>query len=70
MFAADLAGRRVASNLAKRRANVESLRIQSKKSLRRVVVIKAFIAVRLLQLKEIAQNREEEKIISYKILLS
>jgi hypothetical protein len=50
--------------------NVQDLRMQSKENLRRVAVIKAFIAVRLLQLKEIAQNREEAKIISCETLLT
>lgn len=50
--------------------NVEDLRMQSKENLRRVAVIKAFIAVRLLQLKEIAQNKEEAKTVSCEVLLT
>ncbi|MGB5854399.1 MAG: IS4 family transposase [Oceanisphaera sp.] len=49
---------------------VEELRMQTKENVRRAAVIKAFIAVRLLQLKEIAQNREEAKTVSCKTLLS
>ena len=40
---------------------VEKLRMQSRDNLRRVAVIQAFIAVRLFQLRELAQNREEAK---------
>lgn len=40
---------------------VEKLRMQSRDNLRRVAVIQAFIAVRLFQLKEMAQNKEEAK---------
>lgn len=40
---------------------VEKLRMQSRTNLRRVAVIQAFIAVRLFQLRELAQNREEAK---------
>ncbi|MGB5856125.1 MAG: IS4 family transposase, partial [Oceanisphaera sp.] len=49
---------------------VEELRMQTKENVRRTAVIKAFIAVRLLQLKEIAQNREEAKTICCETLLS
>ncbi len=42
---------------------VENLRMQSRDNLRRVAVIQAFIAVRLFQLRQLAQNQEEAKAI-------
>ncbi len=43
--------------------HVESLRMQSRENLKRVAIIKAFIAVRLLQLQDLAQNEESSKSI-------
>lgn len=51
-------------------ADAESLRMQRRENLRRVAIIKAFVAVRLLQLKELAQNREEAKDISCECVLT
>mgnify|MGYP000489432285 FL=1 len=49
---------------------VEKLRMQSRDNLRRVAVIQAFIAVRLFQLKELAQNKEEAKEIPCTVYFS
>ena len=40
---------------------VEKLRLQTKANIERMSVILAFVAVRLMQLKEMAENREEAK---------
>lgn len=44
--------------------DVENLRLQHKNNIQRIAVIQAFIAVRLMQLQEIAQNKEQAKHIS------
>ncbi|WP_019615382.1 IS4 family transposase [Psychromonas ossibalaenae] len=44
--------------------DVEGLRLQSLNNLKRIAVIQAFIAVRLMQLQELAQNKETAKTIS------
>ena len=44
-------------------AQVEKLRMQSYENLKRIAIIQAFIAVRLLQLQELAQNKESAKSI-------
>lgn len=49
---------------------VEKLRMQTRENLRRVAVIQAFIAVRLFQLREVAQNKEEAKTIPCDVYLS
>lgn len=49
---------------------VESLRMQSRDNLIKVAVIQAFIAVRLFQLKELVQNREEAKEIDCRVYFS
>ena len=49
---------------------VEKLRIQSYNNLKRVAVIQAFIAIRLMQLQELAQNKEVAKDISCETILS
>ena len=49
---------------------VEKLRMQSRDNLRRVAVIQAFIAVRLFQLKELAQNKEEAREIPCTVYFS
>ncbi|WP_107853255.1 IS4 family transposase [Oceanimonas marisflavi] len=49
---------------------VEDVRMQTRENLRRVAVVKAFIAVRLMQLKEVAQNREDAKEVSCECLLT
>jgi hypothetical protein len=41
--------------------DVEGLRLQRKENLQRIAVIQAFIAVRLMQLQELAQNNEQAK---------
>jgi hypothetical protein len=42
-------------------AQVEKLRMQSRENLKRIAIIQAFIAVRLLQLQALAQNKESSK---------
>ncbi|WP_261826229.1 IS4 family transposase [Vibrio breoganii] len=49
---------------------VERLRMQSRDNLRRVAVIQAFIAVRLFQLRELTQNKEEAKNIPCTVYFS
>lgn len=49
---------------------VESLRMQSRENLIKVAVIQAFVAVRLFQLKELAQNKEEAKKIDCRVYFS
>lgn len=49
---------------------VEKLRMQSRENLRRVAVIQAFIAVRLFQLRDLAQNQEEAKSIPCTVYFS
>lgn len=44
--------------------NVEALRMQKRENLKRIAVIKAFIAVRLLQLQDLAQNNDQAKDIA------
>lgn len=44
--------------------DVEGLRIQSLSNLKRIVVLQAFIAIRLMQLQELAQNQESAKKVS------
>ena len=44
--------------------NVEALRMQKRENLKRIAVIKAFIAVRLLQLQDLAQNNDQAKEIA------
>ena len=44
--------------------NVEGLRMQKRENLKRIAVIKAFIAVRLLQLQDLAQNNDQAKEIA------
>ena len=44
--------------------DVERLRLQRKNNITRTAIIQAFIAVRLMQLQEIAQNNEQAKQIS------
>ena len=44
--------------------DVEGLRLQRKNNIKRIAIIQAFIAVRLMQLQEIAQNNEQAKNIS------
>jgi len=44
-------------------AQVEKLRMQSRENLKRIAIIQAFIAVRLLQLQALAQNKESAKSI-------
>ena len=41
--------------------DVEGLRLQRKDNIQRIAVIQAFIAVRLMQLQELAQNNEQAK---------
>lgn len=49
---------------------VEKLRIQSCNNLKRVAVIQAFIAIRIMQLQELAQNKESAKEISCEPMLT
>ena len=42
-------------------ANVEGVRMQTREALMRIAIIKAFIAVRLFQLKELVENQEIAK---------
>ena len=49
---------------------VEKLRIQSRNNLKRVAVIQAFIAIRLMQLQELTQNKNAAKEISCEPFLS
>jgi hypothetical protein len=42
---------------------VEELRMQSRENLKRIAVIQAFVAVRLMQLQDLAQNNEQAKLI-------
>jgi len=44
-------------------ADVEKLRMQSRENLKRIAVIQAFIAVRLMQLQALVQNKESAKSI-------
>lgn len=44
--------------------NVEALRMQKRENLKRIAVITAFIAVRLLQLQDLAQNNDQAKEIA------
>jgi len=48
---------------------VEKLRMQHLDNLKKAAVIEAFIAVRLLQLRELAQNREEAEKVSCEVYL-
>lgn len=50
--------------------DVENLRVQYRANLERLSTILAFIAVRLMQLKEIAENREEAKAQSCEVMLA
>ena len=43
---------------------VESFRLQTRQNLEKIIVITAFIAVRLLQLRELVGNKEQAKSIS------
>jgi hypothetical protein len=47
--------------------DVEGLRLQSKNNIQRTAIIQAFIAVRLMQLQELAQNNEQAKGISCEV---
>ena len=49
---------------------VEKLRVQSYNNLKRIAIIQAFIAIRLMQLQELAQNKEVAKDISCETVLS
>jgi len=44
--------------------DVESLRLQSLNNLKRIAIIQAFIAIRLMQLQEFSQNKDVAKAIS------
>lgn len=44
--------------------DVEGLRLQSINNLKRIAVIQAFIAIRLMQLQELSQNKDSAKTIS------
>ena len=46
---------------------VEELRMQTRDNLKRIAIIQAFVAVRLLQLQELAQNQESAKTISCEV---
>ena len=46
---------------------VEKLRMQTKQNLQRIAVIQAFIAIRLMQLREVVQNEEESKSINCEV---
>lgn len=50
--------------------NVESLRMQTRANMERIATIKAFVAIRLMQFKEIAENEEEAKEICCEQMLS
>jgi hypothetical protein len=47
--------------------DVEGLRLQSINNLKRIAVIQAFIAIRLMQLQELAQNKDLAKTISCRV---
>jgi hypothetical protein len=47
--------------------DVEGLRLQRKNNIKRIAIIQAFIAVRLMQLQEIAQNNEQAKGVSCEV---
>ena len=49
--------------------DVEGLRLQRKENLKRIAVIQAFIAVRLMQLQELAQNNEQAKYTSCEVCI-
>jgi hypothetical protein len=49
---------------------IEAQRMQSRSNMQRIAVIQAFIAVRLMQLQEVAQNKESAKDASCDTLLS
>ena len=49
---------------------VEKLRMQHLENLKKAAVIEAFIAVRLLQLRELAQNRKEAENVSCEVYLN
>ena len=46
------------------RTQVESFRMQTRKNLEKIIVITAFIAIRLLQLRELLGNKEHTKSVS------
>ncbi len=47
--------------------DVEGLRLQRKNNIKRTAIIQAFIAVRLMQLQELAQNNEQAKGVSCEV---
>lgn len=47
--------------------HVESLRLQHKNNIKRIAIIQAFISIRLMQLQEIVQNKEQAKDINCEI---